>query len=165
MKKLTFKNFLLGLGILFILIQFIRPAKTNGASGSARGPNDITHVVNVPADVQQILNTSCNDCHSNHTNYPWYTNIQPVGLWLDHHVDEGVSEINFSTFATYKRKRQLHKLDEIAEMIEEHEMPLSSYTLMHTNAKLSDAQEQVLINWAKAAKQALQDSPATATKY
>jgi hypothetical protein len=164
-KKLTLKHILLGLGILFILTQFIRPAKTNGASGSAHGPDDITHVVNVPADVQQILSTSCNDCHSNHTNYPWYTNIQPVGLWLDHHVDEGVSEINFSTFSTYKRKRQLHKLDEIAEMIEEHEMPLSSYTLMHTNAKLTDAQEQVLINWAKAAKRALQDTSATTAIY
>lgn len=165
MKKPTLKNTLLGLGISVVLIQFIRPARTNGASGSAHGPDDITHVVDVPPDVQQILSTSCNDCHSNHTNYPWYTNIQPVGLWLDHHVDEGVSELNFSTFATYKRKRQLHKLDEIAEMIEEHEMPLSSYTLIHTNAKLSDVQQQVLTNWVKAAKLALQESTATATQY
>ena len=81
-------------------------------------------------------------------------------LWLDHHVEEGVDELNFSEFATYKLKRQLHKLDEIVEMIEEHEMPLSSYTLIHTNAKLSEAQEMRLMQWAKESKQALQDSTA-----
>lgn len=165
MKKPIFKKILIGLGVALLLIQFIRPTRTNSNNASASGPDDITQVVNVPADVQQILNTSCNDCHSNHTDYPWYTNIQPVGLWLDHHVDEGVHELNFSEFATYKRKRQLRKLDEIVEMIEEHEMPLSSYTLIHTDAKLSESQQQVLIGWAKGAKLALQDTLTSTTKY
>jgi hypothetical protein len=165
MKKLTLKNILIGIGILLLLVQFIRPARTNSHGGVASGPDDISHVVHVPADVQQILHTSCNDCHSNYTNYPWYTNIQPVGLWLDHHVDEGVDELNFSEFATYKRKRQLHKLDEIVEMIEEHEMPLSSYILIHTEAKLSDIQAKLLVDWARASKLALQDTTAvTANK-
>lgn len=158
MKKINFKKILIGLGIALILLQLIQPSRTNSQDASAWGNDDISHVVTVPSDVKQILEVSCNDCHSNHTDYPWYTNIQPVGFWLDHHVEEGVHELNFSEFATYKRKRQLHKLDEIVEMLEEHEMPLSSYTLIHTNAKLSEAQKQLLITWAKESKSQLNDS-------
>jgi len=145
-----------------VVIQFIRLSKN---SGTASGPNDIQHTVKVAEPVMTILEKSCYDCHSNHTDYPWYTHIQPIGLWLDHLVDEGVHELNFSEFATYKRKRQLHKLDEIVEMIEEHEMPLSSYTLIHTDAKLFESQERVLISWAKSTKLALQDTLTSTTQY
>lgn len=155
MKKINFKKIGLGLLGVLIIIQFIPNTKN---SGDALGENDISHVVIVPGDVQEILNVSCNDCHSNHTNYPWYSNIQPIGFWLDNHVNEGKQELNFSEFATYKKKRQLHKLDEIAEMIEEHEMPLSSYTLIHTDAKLTNEQQTMLINWAKETKNTLKDS-------
>jgi hypothetical protein len=158
MKKIHFKKVLIGLGVALLLLQLIQPSRTNSINGTASGDNDISHIVTVPFDVQQILAASCNDCHSNHTDYPWYTRIQPVGFWLDHHVEEGVDELNFSEFANYKRKRQLHKLDEIVEMLEEHEMPLSSYTLIHSDAKLSEAQEQRLIEWAKESKKSIQDS-------
>lgn len=155
MKKIPFKKIALGLLILLVVIQFIPTTKNNG---EAIGENDIAHVVTVPADVQEILNVSCNDCHSNHTNYPWYSKLQPIGFWLDNHVNEGKHELNFSEFATYKKKRKLHKLDEIAEMVEEHEMPLSSYTLIHTNAKLTAEQQSRLITWAKETKKLLADS-------
>ncbi|MES2779632.1 MAG: heme-binding domain-containing protein [Bacteroidota bacterium] len=157
MKKLNFKNIGFTLLAVLVLIQFIPTAKNNG---EAFGENDIAHVVTVPADVQEILKESCNDCHSNHTDYPWYSKVQPVGFWLNDHVNEGKHELNFSEFATYKKKRQLHKLDEVVEMIDEHEMPLSSYTLIHKNAVLSSEQQYSLVNWAKQAKVLLQDSTA-----
>jgi hypothetical protein len=155
MKKFSLKTILLIILALVVLLQFIRPARTNSSSAPATGSNDISHVVNVPADVRQILSRSCYDCHSNRTEYPWYSNIQPVGLWLDHHVHEGVHELNFTEFATYKRKRQLHKLDEIAEITEAHEMPLSSYTWIHKDAELSQEQEQRLISWARGSRETL----------
>jgi adenylate cyclase class IV len=79
---------------------------------------------------------------------------------MGHHVDEGKDELNFSEFASYKKKRQLHKLDEIVEMIDEKEMPLASYTWIHTNAKLTPEQSSLLVTWAKASKMQLQDSSA-----
>lgn len=149
----------LGLLIILVLIQFIPMTQNNG---SAFGVQDITNCVPVSPEVKQLLSTSCNDCHSNATVYPWYSRVQPVGFWLNHHVEEGKSELNFSEFASYKKKRQLHKLDEVVEMIESGEMPLGSYTLIHKNATLSDAQMLLLVNWAKAAKQHLQqDSTAS----
>lgn len=157
MKKLTFKNIAIALLIIIVGLQFI-PGDQN--IGEEYGANDISSIAAVPEDVKQILHTSCNDCHSNNTNYPWYSQIQPVRLWLDDHVDEGKHELNFSEFATYKKKRQLHKLDEIVEMITEHEMPLFSYTMIHTDAKLSPEQQTLLTNWARETKELLKDSVA-----
>ena len=124
--------------------------------------NDISSLVRVPDTVQQILKVSCYDCHSNNTVYPWYTNIQPVGWWLNHHVEEGKEHLNFNEFTNIPptekrttRERQLKKLEEIKETVEEGEMPLSSYTLIHTNAKLTKEQRQLLINWADSARQVL----------
>lgn len=155
MKKITLKNIGIALLVILVVIQFI-PTEKN--TGDMMGPNHISTLVPVPENINQILVTSCNDCHSNSTVYPWYSRVQPVGFWLDHHVDEGKGELNFSEFATYKKKRQLHKLDEIVEMIEEQEMPLSSYTLIHGDAKLSIEQQALLVNWAKETKALLNDS-------
>lgn len=148
MKYFNFKKIGLGLVAILVILQFVRPTKNEGM---ALTENDILHFDSVPADVQKILETSCYDCHSNHTTYPWYTNIQPVGLWMQWHVNEGKEELNFSEFNTYKPKRQKHKFEEISEVIEEGEMPLWSYTLIHSETKLSPEQKTLLTNWAKQA--------------
>ncbi len=148
MNYFNFKKIGLGLVAVLIILQFIRPTKNEGM---ALAETDILHADSVPADVEKILKTSCYDCHSNHTSYPWYTNIQPIGLWMQWHVNDGKKELNFSEFKNYKLKRQKHKFEEISEVIEEHEMPLWSYTLIHTETKLSAEQMTLLTNWAKQA--------------
>lgn len=143
--KKILKRLLLVIVILVIIIQFFRPEKNE----SGIKTNEIGTIYSVPNNIQTILNTACNDCHSNKTNYPWYSNLQPIAWWLNDHVEEGKSKLNFDEFANYALYRQYHKLEEVVEEVEEGEMPLSSYTLIHTNAKLSDAQKTELINWAK----------------
>lgn len=136
---------LLALGAVFLIIQFFRPEKNTGSYYTA---NDITTVIDVPADVKSILERSCGDCHSNNTRNIWYMTVQPIGWWIAHHIDEGKHELNFSEFATYSKKKQAHKLEELAEMVQEHEMPLNSYLWMHKDAELSDADRKALIDWA-----------------
>ncbi len=152
MKKISVKKIIIGLGIILVLIQFYQPEPNNGV---ALGENDITHTMAVPDDVMHILQTSCFDCHSNHTEYPWYNNIQPIGIWLANHVNEGKRELNFSEFNNYKAKRKRHKLEEMVKEIKEHEMPLSSYTIIHKNAILSNEQAQLLVKWADSAYQSI----------
>jgi hypothetical protein len=132
--------------VVLVLIQFIRPEKNISSVASI---NDISSKYAVPADVKEVLEKACNDCHSNNTVYPWYSNIQPVGWWLQYHVKEGKRELNFSEFATYPAKKQDHKMEEMIEMVKKGEMPLNSYTWMHTNAKLSEQERQLLVNWAQ----------------
>src|SRR4028119_2192861 len=136
------KKILLGLLILLVVIQSFRPART---SGNAFTDNDIAHTVTVPDSVQRLLQVSCYDCHSNHTAYPWYAQVNPAGNWLAHHVNEGKEELNFSEFKTYSKKKAAHKLDEVVEQLQRKEMPLSSYTIMHKEAKLTEAQSALLI--------------------
>lgn len=131
--------------LVLIVIQFIRPAK-NKSEGLSN--NDITKLYSVPEEVQSIFKTSCNDCHSNNTVYPWYFNIQPVAWWLDSHIKDGKKELNFSEFATYRIRRQYKKLEDIKNEVKEDEMPLNNYLWIHKNAKLNDQQKLVITNWA-----------------
>ena len=139
------KKILIALLGVFIIIQFIKPAKNQS---SAVTPDDIFANFQAADSTKQLIRTACYDCHSNNTVYPWYAEIQPVAWWLADHVNEGKSELNFSEFASYKPKKADHKLEEVIEMIQEGEMPLKSYTLIHGNAKLSEAQKTGIITWA-----------------
>jgi hypothetical protein len=144
------KKVLLLLLVVLVVIQFFHPAKNLDASAAATA-NDISKVMAVPDNVQDILKRSCYDCHSNNTTYPWYSKIQPVAWWLNNHIEEGKGEINFNEFATYRLRRQYKKLEEIIEQVKEDEMPLSSYTLIHKDAVLSKDQKLALSSWAGAA--------------
>jgi len=149
------KKFFISLIIIVVIIQFIRPAKNVGEIYSS---NNVVNVIETKAEVKSILEKACFDCHSNNTIYPWYYNIQPVGFWLEHHVNEGKEELNFSEFKTFKRKRQLHKLEELVELIKGNEMPLSSYTWLHSEAKLTDLEKELLIDWAEQGMKSLQQA-------
>lgn len=143
LKKILKRTFQILL-LAFIVIQFIRPAK-NKAEGISQ--NDISKIYPVPENVQTILKTSCYDCHSNNTVYPWYAQIQPVAWWLNNHIQDGKKDLNFSEFASYRIRRQYKKLEEINELVKKDEMPLDSYLWLHKNAKLDDQQKLTLANW------------------
>lgn len=126
-------------------MQFFRIDKTNPPAEPA---SDMIAVENVPEDIQVILKNACYDCHSHETEYPWYSNVAPVSWWLKDHIDEGREHLNFSEWASYDAERKAHKLEELAEEVEEKEMPLESYTWAHSESKLSDEERQALVDWA-----------------
>lgn len=140
---------------LLVLIQFFRPERNLGLADTEK---DITHSLTVSSEVKNILQKSCYDCHSNHTEYPWYANFQPVSGWLAHHVNEGKDELNFSEFDTYKLKRKIKKLKEVIEQTKKGDMPLNSYLIIHKDAALSEEQKNQLIKWAEESMLVLQDT-------
>lgn len=144
MKKYA-KPVLLALAAIFILSQFIRPAKNLSNDQS----NNVSRKYPVPDSVQAILKVACNDCHSNFTVYPWYAEVQPVASWLASHVSDGKRHLNFSTFTAPRVAVQNHKFEEIIDMVKEGEMPLASYTWIHRDAILDDQQKETLIQWAQ----------------
>lgn len=139
-----FKKILIFLIIVLVGIQFA-PTKRNINTIILK--TDITKTVVVPENIQNILKISCYDCHSNNTNYPWYNKIQPVSWFLEHHINEGKAELNFSEFGSYSVRKQKSKLKAIMNQIKDDEMPLSSYTLIHRNAKLSEKNKEQLIEY------------------
>jgi hypothetical protein len=140
------KRILLIVLITLLAIQFIRPAK-NIHPGPE--PNDISTVYAVPASVDSILAKACNDCHTNNTRYPWYNNIQPVAWFLDNHVIDGKRSFNLNEFATYNAARKYDKISEVKKQVDKGEMPLSSYTLIHADARLTDAEKDTLFTWSE----------------
>lgn len=138
------RKILLALLLVFIAIQFI-PVGLNKSETISK--NDFISVLNPPKNIATMLQTSCYDCHSNNTNYPWYDKIAPVSFMVKHHIDEAKEELNFSEWNTYSDKKKKHKLDEIVEETEEGEMPIKAYTIMHGEAKLTKKQQEELKNW------------------
>jgi len=145
------KKRLLWAGVVLVLLlgvmQFFPPKQNLGLTG---GPNDVATRFGVPADVQPLLAGACYDCHSNRTRYPWYARVQPVGWWLNHHVNQARRELNFSEFGAYPAKRAARKLDAIVDQVEHGDMPLRSYTWMHPDARLTAAQRKLITTWAAA---------------
>ena len=132
--------------ILFITIQFL-PRDRNELA--AKPLNGIAKIYVVPDDVGAILKRSCYDCHSNHTDYPWYAQLQPIRLILDDHIRGGKAELNFDEFGNYTARKRRSRLRAISQSLDERSMPLSSYTLIHRNAILSKEDKLTLANWIK----------------
>ena len=139
------KKILLVLLTIFIAVQFIRPARNKSIQVLS---TDFTKLYKVPDTVQSVLQKACYDCHSNNTVYPGYANIQPVGWMLARHIENGKTDLNFSDFGSYTNRRQVSKLKGIANQVKDDEMPIAAYKLMHKNAKLSQAEKKLLMDWA-----------------
>ncbi|MCE3076214.1 heme-binding domain-containing protein [Chryseobacterium gwangjuense] len=139
--------------LLIIAIQFFDTDKNISATPSE---NAIEKQYKMSSHVQGLLKTSCYDCHSNNTAYPWYNNIQPVKWWLADHVNSGKRHLNFDEFNTYSKEKKLKKLDEITETVRSGEMPLSSYTVIHHNAKLSSEDKLEVEKWVDQVKKQIQ---------
>lgn len=135
--------------VVFVVAQFFGPEKNEGNITSIDAFYADT---NPPEKVKTILKTACNDCHSDYTRYPWYSNITPVNYWMAEHVANGKRHFNISKWNDYDDKRKDHKLEELIEMVEEKEMPLPSYTWTHDDAKLTQEQIDALISWATATR-------------
>jgi len=142
MKK-KLKAIILLLVIGFVVLQFFQPEKNLGSTSG----NDLLTVQQVPEDVASILKNSCYDCHSNNTRYLWYHQISPVSLMIDHHIQEGKKELNFSEWGKNDLYDQITHLDEIKRETGHKSMPLKSYLLMHPKSKLSDEQIKRLDEW------------------
>ena len=141
-KKL--KNTLLGLAAVFVIMQLFQIDKTNPP---VLKDQDFIVLAQPPEHLQQVLRDACYDCHSNETAYPWYTSVAPISWWIRRQINEGRKHLNFSVWAEYDAEKQDHKLEECEEEVEEGEMPLSSYTIVHGEAKLSEADRRELAEW------------------
>lgn len=135
--------------VAFVGIQFI---PTNRNQSDTVPKTDFMMVNNVPASVQNTLQESCYDCHSNNTAYPWYNKIQPAAWFLEDHIKEGKAELNFNEWSEYSDRRKNSKLRSIISQIEDEEMPLDSYTFIHRDAKLSEEEKAEILQFIKQLK-------------
>jgi uncharacterized membrane protein len=143
----------IGVIVLFVLAQAVRPARTNPPVLESK---TLEATGSPTPEVSAILNRACKDCHSNKTVWPWYSNVAPVSWLLVDHVNEGRRELNLSNWSDYNERRASKKLEEICEQVRDHEMPIGSYLLIHSEAKLTDEDRRLLCEWATRERQRLQ---------
>jgi hypothetical protein len=148
-----------GIGIAVVIltiIQLIRPARNNppviaGETIHARLPVD-------PA-MNATLHRSCNDCHSNLTVWPWYTNVAPASWLIISDVRRGRAELNFSEWGTYPLKKQQELLKQTCAEVSERKMPVAAYTLLHPSAKFTDADIAAVCAWTRSIAQSRIQAP------
>lgn len=136
------KKILYTLLAALIAIQFFPVDRNNPAVVDGE---DYMDIVQVSDENRLLIESACYDCHSNTTDYPWYFRPQPLGWWLKGHVKGGRSKLNFSEWGSLSAEDRNHALHECAEVLENNRMPLSSYTKLHSEAKLSEEQRAALI--------------------
>lgn len=136
----------IGLALLIVLvgIQFL-PSRSNQRAEVLS--TDFVKTFNVPENIANSLSTSCYNCHSNTTDYPWYSYVQPVGLLLENHINKGKSELNLSEFGNYSVRKQRSKIKSMISQIEKGEMPIASYTFIHRDARLSPENKETITNY------------------
>lgn len=149
MKK-WLKLSLISLVVLVAAAQLVRPARTNPPVDPQK---EITAHMQVDPAVMATLSRACNDCHSNRTEWPWYSNVAPVSWLVTSDVNEGREELNFSEWGANKEKEPGKLLGKICSEVKEGEMPMGTYTLMHPQAKLTSAEVQNVCQWTSSMAQ------------
>ena len=144
MKKFL-KIILFVLLVGFIVIQFFQPEKTNEEITELHFFNQLE----VPEEIQVLLTNSCLDCHSSQTRYLWYHHVSPVSWFINDHIIEGREELNLSDWKNLSVLDQISALDEMCEEVENGNMPLKPYLLLHPDAKLSEEEKEMLCEWVK----------------
>lgn len=130
------KKALIALVIIIVGIQFIPLDQTNPP---------ITSEISAPENVKVILKKACYDCHSNETNWAWYTKIAPASFLATKDVNDGRKHLNFSEWNVDKENKYK---EEIWEEIREEQMPPWQYKIIHSESKLSQEEKNIIRNWA-----------------
>lgn len=142
--------------VLMVCLVGIQFASTELNQSTVIPKTDFLLVNNPPREISQLLEESCYDCHSNNTNYPWYNKIQPIAWFLENHIADGKEELNFNEWNTYSNRRKNSKLKSIISQVEDDEMPISSYTLIHKDSKLSKSEKDLVVDYMKKYKDNLE---------
>ncbi|MCI0500406.1 MAG: heme-binding domain-containing protein [Epsilonproteobacteria bacterium] len=141
------KKLILFTVVIFALIQLIK-------IDTPKQIQDERYEIKAPSNIKTTLQKSCYDCHSNNYKVPWYGNIAPSSWFVRSHINDGIKVLNFSEFNNYDKTKQNKLYADIIKSIVIR-MPLSSYTILHQNAKLSQKEKEEIRAWAIDAKNRL----------
>lgn len=142
MKKLIW---LIIIGV-FVLLQLIPAGRPENVESN---PNDLIVNNDIPDTVVSLLKTTCYDCHSNESRYPWYSYVAPVSWLVARDVRLGKEELNFSNWESIDKMKKAKLLDDIIDEVSKGGMPMQIYPLMHPEAKLTKADRQTIVDWAE----------------
>jgi hypothetical protein len=130
------------IGGVLVVTQCVRFARTNPPVAS-----DLV----APVEIKALLRRACYDCHSNETEWSWYSAVAPTSWMVHHDVTEGRRRLNFSEWSEYASDPDTaaQKLSEIAKLVASGDMAPWHYRVLHRSARLTDAERSILARWAE----------------
>jgi hypothetical protein len=135
---MTFRRALLAAVALLAAAQIVPVSRENPP---------VQEEVPAPPPVRELLRRSCYDCHSNETRWPWYSRVAPISWLVAYDVRHARKHVNFSTWDRYSEKKRGKIREEIWEQVRDGEMPLWYYLPAHPDARLADADRELLRGW------------------
>ena len=117
--------------------------------------------VEVVPEIRQILVTKCADCHSNATRWPVYSRFAPASWLVERDVVEAREHMNFSRWDEYDKDTRLDFLSRMASEIRKGDMPVKQYLILHRDARFTEAEKTLILNWTKAERARLRSETAT----
>jgi len=128
--------------VVFALLQFTNPARTNPPVA-----NDFLKSMSPPANIAAEFRAACYDCHSHETVWLWYSRIAPASWLVVRDVNEARSHLDMSTWPTNGLPAITRKLHSMSEEVRSGDMPPVQYKLIHRDARLTAAQRKDLADW------------------
>lgn len=149
------------LAIAFLAIQVFRPSRTNPEEIPGRALQ--SHVIWQP-QIEGVWERACSDCHSNRTDWPWYSNIAPASWFVTQHVNHARDHLNVSEWQGYDPVEQIAHLNKMCDYVRIGKMPLASYTWIHRSALLSPEEKESLCTWTRQAVERMRSEEAEASE-
>ena len=143
------KKLKISLWVLLIFVVFAQLKRIDKTNPEMKPEQTFSTVENPPENVINLLHVACFDCHSNTTVYPWYSNVAPFSWWLSSHINHARTKMNLSEWGRLSKKERGEKLEKMAKKIELGYMPISSFKIMHVEARLRDEDKKLLSNWLR----------------
>ena len=139
-----------GLLLLFVVVEalalLIHPFGNVRLSAADK---PLMNTASIQQPVLEVLQRSCENCHSDRTSWPWYSHIAPISWAIEKDVYDGRSHWNMSKWDQYSPEEREDILTEMAPMVRNRKMPLPKYLFLHPEAKLSDADVDLLYRWSR----------------
>jgi hypothetical protein len=148
-----------GAALLFVCSVLLHPF---GAMRAPKSDKPLLLDSTFDPQVMRTLEKSCQNCHSEKTEWPWYSYVAPMSWMIENDVQRGRSHMNLSRWNGYNLQEQQEILSKMSVLVRNRAMPLPRYLLLHPEAKLSDAEAAYLYQWARGERKRLKVAAAEA---
>lgn len=157
------KKILVGLIVAAVLAiggSLIHPFGTTEPAGNHEA---ILRETQVDPETLALFERACQNCHSERTEWPWYSHVAPMSWLIARDVQQARSHMNLSRWQEYSTEERLGLLSEIGSAVRNREMPKQRYLLLHPEARLTDKERQQIYDWTRTERSRLRMSRPLAT--
>jgi hypothetical protein len=144
--KSSLKVGLAGISFLGLVCTFVHPF---GAVKATHSDAPLFAGAQMPSSVADVVERSCQNCHSERTVWLWYSYVPPISWMVEKDVQQARKQMNLSHWQGYSTEEQMEILARLGAEVRNHQMPVPRYLSIHKEARLSESDVQHLYDWSR----------------